>query len=44
MNVQTNTLSNGPGSGVTGWDINPYSNGGGMNFFNSTGESVSFFV
>ena len=37
MNVQTNTLSNGPGSGVPGWDINPYSSGGGMNFFNSTG-------
>ena len=37
INVQTNTLSNGPGSGVPGWDVNPYSSGGGMNFFNSTG-------
>ena len=37
INVQTNALSNGPGSGVPGWDVNPYSSGGGMNFFNSTG-------
>ncbi len=37
INVQTNTLSNGPGSGVPGWDVNPYSSAGGMNFFNSTG-------
>ena len=37
INVQTNSLSNGPGSGVPGWDVNPYSSGGGMNFFNSTG-------
>ena len=37
INVQTNTLSNGPASGVPGWDVNPYSSGGGMNFFNSTG-------
>lgn len=37
INVQTNTLSNGPGAGVPGWDVNPYSSGGGMNFFNSTG-------
>ena len=37
INVQTNTLSNGPGTGVPGWDVNPYSSGGGMNFFNSTG-------
>jgi MYXO-CTERM domain-containing protein len=37
INVETNTLSNGPGSGVLGWDVNPYSSGGGMNFFNSTG-------
>ena len=37
INVQTNVLSNGPGSGVPGWDVNPYSSGGGMNFFNSTG-------
>jgi MYXO-CTERM domain-containing protein len=37
INVQTNTLSNGPQAGVPGWDVNPYSTGGGMNFFNSTG-------
>ena len=37
INVQTGQLSNGPGSGVPGWDVNPYSSGGGMNFFNSTG-------
>ena len=37
INVQTNTLSNGPGGGVPGWDVNPYSTSGGMNFFNSTG-------
>ena len=37
INVQTNLLSNGPASGVPGWDVNPYSSGGGMNFFNSTG-------
>ena len=37
INVETNILSNGPGSGVPGWDVNPYSSGGGMNFFNSTG-------
>ena len=37
INVETGLLSNGPGSGVPGWDVNPYSTGGGMNFFNSTG-------
>ena len=37
INVETGALSNGPGSGVPGWDVNPYSSGGGMNFFNSTG-------
>jgi MYXO-CTERM domain-containing protein len=37
INVETNTLSNGPGGGVPGWDVNPYSTSGGMNFFNSTG-------
>jgi len=37
INVETNTLSNGPGTGVPGWDVNPYSSAGGMNFFNSTG-------
>ncbi len=37
VNVETGLLSNGPGSGVPGWDVNPYSTSGGMNFFNSTG-------
>ncbi len=37
INVETGVLSNGPGTGVPGWDVNPYSTGGGMNFFNSTG-------
>ena len=37
INVETGQLSNGPGSGVPGWDVNPYSTSGGMNFFNSTG-------
>jgi len=37
INVETGVLSNGPGSGVPGWDLNPYSSAGGMNFFNSTG-------
>jgi len=37
INVQTNLLSNGPASGVPGWDVNPYMTAGGMNFYNSTG-------
>ncbi len=37
INVETGVLSNGPGSGVPGWDVNPYSTSGGMNFYNSTG-------
>lgn len=39
INVETNTLSNGPSSGVPGWDVNPYRSGtgSGLNFFNSTG-------
>ena len=37
INVQTGLMSNGPASGVPGWDVNPYSTSGGMNFFNSTG-------
>jgi hypothetical protein len=37
INVETGLLSNGPGTGVPGWDVNPYSTSGGMNFFNSTG-------
>ena len=37
INVETGVLSNGPGTGVPGWDLNPYMTTGGMNFFNSTG-------
>jgi MYXO-CTERM domain-containing protein len=37
INVETGVLSNGPASGVPGWDVNPYSTSGGMNFYNSTG-------
>ena len=37
INVETQQLTSGPGSSVPGWDVNPYSSGGGMNFFNSTG-------
>ena len=37
INVQTGLMSNGPASGVPGWDVNPYMSAGGMNFFNSTG-------
>ncbi len=37
INVETQTASNGPGTGVPGWDVNPYSSAGGLNFFNSTG-------
>ena len=37
INVETGQLTNGPGTGVPGWDVNPYSTSGGMNFFNSTG-------
>jgi hypothetical protein len=37
INVEAGVLSNGPGTGVTGWDVNPYSTSGGMNFYNSTG-------
>ena len=37
INVETGILSNGPGTGVPGWDVNPYSTSGGLNFFNSTG-------
>ena len=42
INVETNTLSNGPGTGVPGWDVNPYrsSTGSGMNFFGSTGGGM----
>ena len=37
INVETATVSSGLGTGVPGWDVNPYSTSGGMNFFNSTG-------
>ena len=42
INVQTNQLTNGPGSGVPGWDVNPYraGTGSGMNFFNPTGGGM----
>jgi MYXO-CTERM domain-containing protein len=43
INVETNTLSNGPGSGVPGWDVNPYRSsfsGSGMNFFSPTGGGM----
>lgn len=43
INVETNQLSSGPGSGVPGWDVNPYraSNGiSGMNFFSPTGGGM----
>jgi MYXO-CTERM domain-containing protein len=42
INVETNTLSSGPGSGVPGWDVNPYraSSGSGMNFFSPTGGGM----
>jgi MYXO-CTERM domain-containing protein len=42
INVETNQLTNGPGAGVPGWDVNPYrsSSGSGMNFFNPTGGGM----
>ena len=42
INVETGVLSNGPGTGVPGWDVNPYrgSSGSGMNFFNPTGGGM----
>lgn len=42
INVETNQLTNGPGTGVPGWDVNPYrsSSGSGMNFFNPTGGGM----
>jgi Thrombospondin type 3 repeat len=42
INVETNTLTNGPGAGAPGWDVNPYraSTGSGMNFFGSTGGGM----
>ena len=42
INVETGQLTNGPGSGVPGWDVNPYrsSSGSGMNFFSPTGGGM----
>jgi MYXO-CTERM domain-containing protein len=42
INVETAQLSNGPGAGVPGWDVNPYrsSTGSGMNFFSPTGGGM----
>ena len=42
VNVETGLLSNGPGTGVPGWDVNPYrsSTGSGMNFFSPTGGGL----
>ena len=38
INVQTNVLSNGPGSGVIGWDVNPYGTSlTAISFFATTG-------
>ena len=42
INVQTGQLTNGPGAGVPGWDVNPYrsTSGSGMNFFSPTGGGM----
>ena len=42
INVETGQLTNGPGTGVPGWDVNPYraSTGSGMNFFSPTGGGM----
>jgi len=42
INVETNTLTNGPGASAPGWDVNPYSGftGSGMNFFSSFGGGM----
>ena len=38
INVETNVLSNGPGSGVPGWDVNPYGTSTtAISFFGTTG-------
>ena len=38
INVETNVLSNGPGSGVPGWDVNPYgSSTAAISFYLTTG-------
>ena len=42
INVETGQLTNGPGAGVPGWDVNPYrsTSGSGMNFFSPTGGGM----
>ena len=42
INVETAQLTNGPGAGVPGWDVNPYrsNTGSGMNFFSPTGGGM----
>jgi MYXO-CTERM domain-containing protein len=42
INVETGQLTNGPGAGVPGWDVNPYraGTGSGMNFFSPTGGGM----
>jgi len=42
INVETNQLTNGAGTLVPGWDVNPYraSTGSGMNFFSPTGGGM----
>jgi hypothetical protein len=42
INVETQQASNGPGAGVPGWDVNPYSAsaGSGWNFFSPTGGGL----
>jgi hypothetical protein len=42
INVETNQLTNGTGTLVPGWDVNPYraSTGSGMNFFSPTGGGL----
>jgi MYXO-CTERM domain-containing protein len=42
INVETGQLTNGPGAGVPGWDVNPYRSGtgSGMNFFSPTGGGM----
>ena len=42
INVETAQLSNGPGAGVPGWDVNPYRSGtgSGLNFFSPTGGGM----
>jgi MYXO-CTERM domain-containing protein len=42
INVETGQLTNGPGAGVPGWDVNPYrsTTGSGMNFFSPTGGGM----